>query len=188
MNGRSAIPKGQPDVRRRLAAVPDGSPDFEAMFRREYRPMLALAASVSGSRAHAEDIVQEAMTRLDNEWTTISSYAKPGAWLRRVTINLAISEKRRTTSERRARRRLGPPEPELPSELPAHQFIWSHVAKLSPMQRAVVSLHYLEDQTPSEIADILDISPATARVHLHRARRALHLALTNPAAPSEDQR
>lgn len=146
---------------------------FEGTFVREYSRMVALAAAVSGSRAHAEDIAQEAMSRLDRNWRRVSEYDKPGAWLRRVTINLALSQKRRLASEARAIVRLGPRSATLPDPAADHQPVWDAVAGLPRQQRAAVALHFLEDRSIAEIADILEISPSTARVHLHRARQAL---------------
>jgi RNA polymerase sigma-70 factor (ECF subfamily) len=36
-----------------------------------------------------------------------------------------------------------------------------------------VVLHYFEDRPVAEIADVLGCAPATARVHLHKARPRL---------------
>ena len=153
-----------------LAAVPS----FEALFHTEYPKMVALAAAVSGSRLHAEDIAQDAMTRLDKNWSKIQGFHKPGAWLRRVTINLAVSHRRRLAAETKALLRMRTPEPTISVEPPAsHQDVWDAVALLPKQQRAAIALQYLEDRSITEIADILDISPATARVHLHRARQTL---------------
>jgi RNA polymerase sigma-70 factor (ECF subfamily) len=146
---------------------------FEALFAVEYPRMVALAAAVSGNRAFAEDIAQEALGRASARWAEISRYDKPGAWLRRVTFNLAVSRRRRLVSEARALLRLGRPEPGLPPALPEHEGVWAAVATLPRQQRAVVALHYLEDRTFDEIAEVLDISPSTVRVHLHRARQTL---------------
>lgn len=44
---------------------------------------------------------------------------------------------------------------------------------LSPMQRAVVALGVMADLPVDEVADRLGCRPATARVHLHRARARL---------------
>ncbi len=63
-------------------------------------------------------------------------------------------------------------------EAPAeHGDVWSAVADLPPRQRAVVALRYLEDRPLDEIAEILGVAPATARVHLHRAHEKLRLTL-----------
>ena len=160
---------------------------FQSVFVTEYSSMVALAAAISGSRVHAEDIAQEAMTRLDRNWTEVQHYGKPGAWLRRVTINLALSQKRRLKSEAKALLRLGLPAAEL-SEAPAgDDQLWGLVAQLSKKQRAVVALHFLEDKSLEEIAEILEISASTARVHLHRAKQSLHTSLTQQLQTTQEE-
>ncbi len=149
-------------------------PSFEALFAEEFPKMVALAAAVSGSRLHAEDIAQEAMGRLQRNWTKVQGYAKPGAWVRRITINLAVSQKRRLVSEAKAVLRLRRESVSLPPTPTEHEPIWAAVRSLPRNQRAAVALHFLEDRSIAEIADVLDISPSTARVHLHRARQTLH--------------
>ena len=150
------------------------APSFDAVFHAEYRGLVALAAAVGGDRARAEDIVQEAMTRLDRQWATVSTYERPGAWLRRVTINLALSQRRRLGREARALLRLGRREPSFDPSPPAeHQHLWELVGRLPGKQRAAIALHYLDDASIEEIAAVLDIAPSTARVHLHRARQTL---------------
>lgn len=146
---------------------------FDALFVTEYPKMVALASAVAGSRAHAEDIAQEAMSRMSRDWKRVQTLDKPGAWLRRVTINLALSQKRKFLSEAKALLRIGADVATMPPSLAEHEPIWAAVADLPKQQRAAIALQYLEDRSTEEIADILDISPSTARVHLHRARQTL---------------
>lgn len=148
-------------------------PSFDALFVTEYPKVVALAAAVSGSRAHAEDIAQEAMSRLSRNWVRVQGYEKPGAWLRRVTINLALSQKRKLVSEAKALLRLDSPAATMGPARAEDEAVWAAVAELPKQQRAAVSLYFLEDRSIEEIADILEISPSTARVHLHRARQTL---------------
>jgi len=145
---------------------------FDDFYLREFRSMVALAAAVSGSSLLAEDLAQEAMARIYDRWDRVSGYDKPGAFARRVTINLASSRRKRDAVAERGRSRLGaqyavPPPPE------PHTEVWEAVAALPPKQRAAVALHYLEDLPITEIAVILGCTAATARVHLHRARNTL---------------
>jgi RNA polymerase sigma-70 factor (ECF subfamily) len=147
---------------------------YEGFFRAEYAPLVALAASISGDRSTAEDIAQEALSRAHQRWDRVSTYDKPGTWVRRVTINLALSSRRRVASQGRALLRVVaerpaslPPPPEPDTE------IWKAVAALPDRQRAAVALHYLEDRSVQDIADILGCDPSTAKVHLHRGRKAL---------------
>lgn len=151
----------------------DAAPTFNALFVAEYPKMVALAAAVAGSRTNAEDIAQEAMSRLSRDWERVKLLDKPGAWLRRVTINLALSQKRKFLSEAKALLRIGVDVATMPPTLAEHEPVWAAVADLPKQQRAAVSLHFLEDRSIEEIAHILDISPSTARVHLHRARQTL---------------
>lgn len=175
------------------AAGPDDGPPlrtvepFEAVFVREYPKMVALAAAVSGDRSTAEDVAQEAMTRMNRNWATVQGYASPGAWVRRVTLNLALSRRRRLASEAKAILRLGRPETTMPPATPGDDRVWAAVADLPRNQRAAVALFFLEDRTITEIADILDISPATARVHLHRARQTLRDRLADLDPSADDQ-
>lgn len=150
-------------------------PSFDAVFVDEYPKMVALAAAVSGRHAFAEDLAQEAMTRLHRNWNRIQGYQSPGAWVRRVTINLALSQRRRLAGEARTRLRLRTAPTRQPSLSAAteHQPVWDAVAALPGNQRAAVALRYLEDRSIDEIADVLEIAPSTVRVHLHRAAQSL---------------
>lgn len=153
---------------------------FDSFYLREFRSMVALAAAVSGSHLLAEDLAQEAMTRVYRRWDRISGYDKPGAFARRVTINLAISHRKRDAVATAGAERLrheglpAPPEP--------HDEVWEAVAGLPGKQRAAIALHYLEDRPVDEIAEILSCSAATARVHLHRGRKALAASLEGDMA------
>ena len=50
---------------------------------------------------------------------------------------------------------------------------WDHVRRLPRRQAQAIALHYLEDRSVADVADILGCSVATAKVHLHRGRHAL---------------
>lgn len=153
------------------------APTFEALFVTEYPKMVALAAAVSGSRTFAEDIAQEAMGRLHDRWGDVQQLDKPGAWVRRVTINLALSQRRRRLNEAKALLRLGVAEQTMPTVRAEDEGVWRVVAELPKKQRGAIALSFLEDRSIEEIAEILEIAPSTARVHLHRARETLRTRL-----------
>lgn len=156
---------------------------FDAVFVDEYPKMVALAAAVSGSRASAEDIAQDALAKLDRNWVKVQGYDSPGGWLRRVTVNLAVSRRRRLVSEAKALLRIDRPQAALPPEDPEDPALWAAVAALPRNQRIAIALHYLEDRSVADIADILDVSPSTARVHLHRGRQTLRERLGHEDQP-----
>ena len=155
-----------------MAPVPPQPLDYDGFYRDEQAAMVALAAAITGSHLLAEDIAHDALIRAYRRWDQISAYDKPGAWLRRVTVNLALSARKRAAAEVRARLRLGPP-PTLTPAPAVHDDVWSAVGRLPGKQRAAIALHYLEDRSTAEIAEILGCAESTARVHLHRGRAAL---------------
>lgn len=147
---------------------------FEAFFRREYPQMVAVAYGVSGSRWAAEELAQEACLRAYRSWDKISSYDKPGAWLRRVTINLASSHVRRRVSEvkaveRFALHRVEPIEPHADDKIE----FWTAVKKLPRRQREAIVLRYVDGMDGAEIAEVMDVSESSVRTHLQRGRETL---------------
>jgi RNA polymerase sigma-70 factor (ECF subfamily) len=140
---------------------------FGWLFRDEYPAIVRTAYLMLGDRSAAEDVAQEAFIRLYARWRRISRYERPGAWVRRVAIRLAS----------RARRRIPPAQPSAdhpaPTAAPADLDLQRAILALPANQRAAVVLHYLEDLPVEEVAELMGVAPATARVHLHRARRRL---------------
>ncbi|MGH9271467.1 MAG: SigE family RNA polymerase sigma factor [Ilumatobacteraceae bacterium] len=149
-----------------------GELDFDAFFRLEYPHLVVLAAALTGHRAVAEELAQEAMWRACARWSRISRYERPGAWVRRVAINLALSHRARRSSEERSLERLGRQRPPSPSPGADGEF-WALVRRLPKRQAAAVTLHYLEDRSVADVAAVLGCSESTAKVHLHRGRAAL---------------
>ncbi len=155
---------------------PDDGPGpsaFSDFYRREYPRLAVLATAVSGDPSSGEDLAQEALSRAGARWDRISGYDNPGAWVRRVAINLATSRRRRLRTEARALLRLGPPDDVPEVALHGDPEVWAAVATLPPRQRAVITLHHLEDRPVAEIAETLGISVSAATSNLHKARRRL---------------
>lgn len=145
--------------------------DYTAFYRRELPALVALAAAIAGSD-RAEEVAQEALLKAHREWDRIARYDKPGAWARRVTINLATSARRRRGAETRALQRVATRR-QLPAPPPEVDGFWALVRTLPHRQAAAVALHYLDDLTIAEMADALGCAEGTAKAHLHKARTSL---------------
>lgn len=147
---------------------------FETFFRREFPKMVAVAYAISGSRWAAEELAQEACLRAFRSWDSVSRYDRPGAWLRRVTINLANSLLRRRVSEAKALQRTLLGSIEVVDAHPVEEAdFWEQVKSLPRRQREVIVLHYVDGMDAGEIADVLDISESSVRTHLQRGRETL---------------
>jgi RNA polymerase sigma-70 factor, ECF subfamily len=149
-----------------------GDAEFEDVYRRELRTMVALATSLTGNREVGVDLAHEAMLRAYRAWEKVGQLDRPGAWIRRVLINLAIDHARRRQRERRALTRLQPAPPMEQSDPESARF-WAAVRALPERQRAAVALHYLEDLPVDEIAGILDVTAGTVKSSLFKARQSL---------------
>ncbi|MFQ5967161.1 MAG: SigE family RNA polymerase sigma factor [Acidimicrobiia bacterium] len=147
---------------------------FDAFYQREFRSVVGLAYALSGSRWAAEDLAQEAFLTAHRQWDRVGSYDSPGAWVRRVVTNMSVSLYRKRASEARAITRIAWQRQEaLPELEPEDAGFWKHVRALPRRQAQALALHYLEDRPVAEVAEILQCSVSTAKVHLHKGRRAL---------------
>lgn len=162
--------------------------DFERFFQQEWRAVVGLAVVLTGDREAGEDLAQEGFTAAYRDWSRISEYERPGAFVRRVVVNKAVSRRRRLGTEQRLLSALRGHRPEtgLPPDLDE---TWALIRRLPPRQAQVVSLRYLEDLSLDEVADLLRISPDTAKTHLARARRSLarHLPGADDATSLEEE-
>ena len=147
---------------------------FEEFFRSEYRRVLGLALALCGRPAVAEELAQDAFVSAYRHWDRVGGYDDPGAWVRRVVVNLSTSALRRRSREVRALTRLASRrEPEQVLLVGDDDEFWRAVRALPRRQAQCVALRYLEDRTTEEVAAILGIAAPTVRVHLHAARVAL---------------
>lgn len=148
--------------------------DFTAFFRDQFAAIALIAGTTAGDRSIGEDIAQVAFSRAHDRWDKVAKLDKPGAWVRRVAINLAISKRRRIGREASALRRLGPRQSvTLTNDARPYSDVWDAVGKLPARQRAVTVLHYHEGHSVAEIADLLDCSVSAATSNLHKARTRL---------------
>jgi RNA polymerase sigma factor (sigma-70 family) len=165
-SGRAA-----PDGARRVVRLPGR---FEDFYLEEYPRVVMLVYALSGSRAGAEDIAQEAFLRAYRDWDRVGSYAHQAAWVRRVATNLATSGLRRRLLEARALARLaGRREPVL-EPLPAEEADFGRALRALPRRQGqAVALFYVEDLSVQQIAVVLDCAEGTVKAHLAKARHTL---------------
>jgi len=150
---------------------------FDPFFAAEYGRVVGLAFVLCGRRAVAEEVAQDAFVQAYRRWTVVSGYDDPGAWVRRVAVNLATSTLRRRAREARALARLAGRRTDPAQLVVADESFWEAVRRLPRRQAQCVALHYLEDRSIGEIAAVLEIAEPTVRVHLHQGRTALATAL-----------
>jgi RNA polymerase sigma-70 factor (sigma-E family) len=158
---------------------------FEYFYLQEYPKVVALAHALSGSRAGAEDIAQEAFLRAYQDWDRVGSYEYQAAWVRRVAANLATSGLRRRLVEARALTRLARRwQPTVEALAAGDAEFWAAVRTLPRRQAQAVALYYFQDLSVQQTATVLGCSEGTVKAHLAKARRTLARRL-QPGPPED---
>ena len=176
MPGRLGRARGGMPAGGAPAGATAGRPErFEDVYLREFTGVFALAYAMSGSRWAAEDIAQDAFVVAHRHWGRIGGYDDPGAWVRRVAANLAVSGVRRRLAEARALVRLAARQQQQPyADLASEDGdFWRAVRRLPRRQAQVVALLALGELSTAEVASTLGCSQRTVQVHLQKARVAL---------------
>ncbi|MGG8407309.1 RNA polymerase sigma factor [Streptomyces sp. 12297] len=154
--------------------------EFDAVYRRWYRPLLARAAMVCGAlHALASDAVQETFIQC---WRRMNDpAAEPvrnwGPWLTKTVIRESIKVCGRHPGavplEGAESAAQGPDMAALMDVKEGFHQVCRAIAQLPSRQCEVTALYYLADLPTADIAAMLGIEPSTVRVQLSTARRAL---------------
>lgn len=179
---------GTDPVPRLVEAAREGD---EGAFRRLVahirEPAYRWALARTGEPDLAEDVLQEVLLRLHRHLDGYRGEAAFEAWLYRITANAAASalshRSRRHQAEGEAtagRTREGPPEGERRDDPLARIYagritglVHTYFHELPDRQREVFDLADLQGHAPAEIAEMLEMNPATVRANLFKARRAI---------------
>ncbi len=199
-----------PDFLARLRAGDEGA--YRRLVRRYHGSLVAVASGVIGSRAQAEEVVQDTWLAVFRGIAAFEGRSSLAGWLYTIALNRA------RTRIGRESRLVGLPSldggtdegtppasafrdnarwveaPRLWDELDPERMIagrqlWDHVqeviATLPAGQRAVIVMRDIEGLPGEEICALLAITPENQRVMLHRARSRIRAAidrLTTPGA------
>ncbi|GAB3840867.1 RNA polymerase sigma factor [Dactylosporangium cerinum] len=146
--------------------------DFAAFYHADYGRLTAQLYAYLGDAAEAEDVVQEAYLRAWQRWKTVSGYADPVAWVRRVAWNLATSRLRRVAV---AARTLRAQRPVTVVEAlgPERVALVAALRQLPDRERQALVLHYIADLPVDEIAELLGAPRGSVASWMSRGRARL---------------
>ncbi|MEO6715250.1 MAG: sigma-70 family RNA polymerase sigma factor [Mycobacteriales bacterium] len=149
--------------------------DYDSFYRAELPGVLGCLYSLTGSWPISEDLAQESFLRSYARWPEVSNLDRPGAWVRRVALNLAASRFRRLAAEARALVRLSSRTTVAAADRldEDDERFWAAVRSLPRRQGQVVALHYGDDQSLADVAEVLGCAEGTVKAHLHSARKTL---------------
>jgi RNA polymerase sigma-70 factor (ECF subfamily) len=181
----TAATGGLGDLDERIARARRGDPEaFVELITERERSMVRTAMAILGDAADASDALQDALTSI---WLNLPSLRDPdrfAVWSDRILVNAC-----RLTLRRRTRGRVRQVSLELvdASRLATAKAPDEDVVdgigfgrafdRLDADERAILTLHHLDDRSVAEVAEILGIPAGTVKSRLHTARRALERSL-----------
>ena len=162
--------------------------------------------SIMRDPAEADDLTQDTLLRAQTSLATLKDGAKLASWLYRIATNICYDRFRQPSFRQRGRSLdargeeadgLGEadapvdPSPRLDKAMEQEEMsacVQNYLTDLPDPYRAVILLHDIEGMTNPEIAEMLEVSLATVKIRLHRARNKLRAALEAGCSFSCDER
>jgi RNA polymerase sigma-70 factor (ECF subfamily) len=138
------------------------------LFERHWQGAWRAARVVTGSRAMADDVAQDAFERAFAALSRFDERRPFAAWLHRIVVNRSLD------LIRRERRLVGLDQPdriegEWRDMAEGDRSLLEAVAALGPQRRVVIVLRYGLGYPPGEIAEMLGVPVGTVHSRLARA-------------------
>ena len=147
---------------------------FEAYFAARSDAMRGTAYLLCGDWHRAEDLVQQAFTKIYLAWRRIQRHESMDSYTRQTLVRTFLSERRRGWF-RYESVGVPPADPPTASAGPTEErlMLLEALVKVPPRQRAVLVLRYWEDQSVEQTAELLDCSTGTVKSQASRGLATL---------------
>ena len=145
---------------------------FEAFFEDEKERLLRALYLITGSAGEAEDLAQEAFTRLYERWDSVSVMDDPAGYLHRTAMNVFRNQARRAKMALKRAVGLGP-EQDVFERVEDRDVATRALASLTPRQRAALVLTEGLGYSGDEAGRLLGIKASTVWALTHQARTSL---------------
>ena len=142
---------------------------YDELARERYASLLSYAMALTGQRATAEDLVQEAMVRTFSSPRRLSSAQHAEHYVRRAIASIFIDDARRAKVFRRTAGRFAAGEVTADSAdaLASRDAVMAALGTLPPQVRACVLLRYYDDLSIAQISHSLKIAEGSVKRYLH---------------------
>lgn len=144
---------------------------FEMIVAAYEQKAFRLVYSIVRQVAPAEDITQDAFLKV---WLALDAYdgrASVGTWVYAIARNTALNYLR-SQSYRQTAPLDSVREPAADAANESTD-VRQLVSQLPEEQREVIELFYLQEQSVSDVSEMLDLPEGTVKSHLYRARKTL---------------
>lgn len=144
---------------------------FEAFYEAEARTLFRRLWLVTGNRAEAEELMQDAFLSVWRRWDRVGGMDDPIGYLYRTAMNLFRKRYRRAMLAVRRSVGLAPSYDDF-SDADDRQVVRHILASLPPRQRAALVLTEMLGFTSKEAGDALGVTDATIRSLTRHGRDA----------------
>jgi RNA polymerase sigma factor (sigma-70 family) len=144
---------------------------FEMFYAAEARTLFRRLWLVTGNRAEAEELMQDAFLRVWERWDRVGAMEDPTGYLYRTAMNLFRKRYRRALMAVRRTVGLAPSTDDF-AEADDRQVVRHVLAMLPPRQRAALVLTEMLGFTSKEAGDALGVTDATIRSLTRHGREA----------------
>lgn len=145
---------------------------FESFFEEQKERLLRTLSVITGSTAEAEDLAQEAFTKLFERWDTVAAMEDPAGYLHRTAMNLFRNHYRRTRVALARTVGIGPGQ-DVFKAVEDRDAAARALGTLTPRQRAALVLTEALGYSGEEAGQLLGIKASTVWALTHQARAAL---------------
>jgi len=164
----------------------DRDTGFVEYFTARSEAMRGTAYLLCGDWHRAEDLVQNAFTKLYLVWGRVSRHEVLDAYVRQVLVRLYLDERRRGWWRRERVTSRPPVDRSMPPDASANRLIvLQALAAVPPRQRAVLVLRYWEDLSIEETAALLHCSAGTVKSQAARGLDSMRTLLMASAPLGE---
>jgi RNA polymerase sigma-70 factor (sigma-E family) len=153
---------------------PSAEETFTAWAAARQHALLRTAYLLTGDLHRAEDLLQDALTKVAQRWRRLQA-GNPEGYARTILVRTNVSwwrsfRREHVVGELPDVDRSGPADPDA---VERRVVVARALAKLPPRQRAVLVLRYYDDLTERQTADVLGVSVGTVKSQAHAALQKL---------------
>lgn len=161
---------------------------FNHLVEHYSKPVFTLICRIVRNQEDAEELTQDVFLKIFRSLKDFQGNSLFSTWLYRVAYNTAVSHTRKKKQEflymeEQTIQNISDRDVDEAFE---HTVTENHlhalhqaIDRLSPDERGIITLFYMEEKTVDELAEVTGLSSSNVKVKLHRIRKKLYLMLNN---------
>jgi RNA polymerase sigma-70 factor (sigma-E family) len=166
-----------PSAPRQGSIRPEIADRLGALYQSQGSGATRLAYFLTGDANLAQDITQEAFTRVGRKLFGLRDPEHSRAYLFRTVVNLCRGRARRQARERVALERLRSHPPQAHEEPAGRDEVWDALLDLPIRQRTVIFLRYYQDLSEAQTAEALGCTVGAVKSLMNRGMTTLRARL-----------